>query len=641
MPGVDVVYPDDLGKPDLYPVDEKEHAELLAWCLDSFTAADAKRKDREDKWRRNHRMYRSYVEKKGAPGWRSAVYMPYVFSVIENIAPKMVSHLPDFVCRPIGPEDVIPAKGMEYMLKHASEMSDLHAELVLAIKSGLKFGTGILKNFYKQDIRKAYEKVPATQQVPQSQPQMNEDGSTAFDMDGNPITTTTMVEEPVLDDMGQPVMISRPYEYEVYSGPASKWVDVFDFWPAPEATDIQDARYVIQRSMRTVEEVEELIAQGVYRLPPGMTSVGDLWATEDENGTDIREQEVDLGNGNTDPNRHSCELLEFWTNDNRVITVANRAWVIRVQENPFWHGEKPYVRFVDYLQEGEFWGIGEVEAIEGLQDLANALINQRVDNVRLTTDAMFAVNTKAVEDERDLVIRPGGVIRISGDFMPSEAFQRIEMGDVTSQSFQEAQMIEQMIERVSGVTAYQLGMDSESNLNRTATGVSLITEAGNSKFALKVKLMELLALRPLARQWGSIIQQFTEDETYIRMLGANGMWTFATLSPDMLMGALDYTIDTMSTTQNETVQKEQAITLLQSVSGVLPMAAPQLAKDVLEAFGKKDFTPYFTGMGDLELMQQMMMAQQMGGAIIPFPQQQMGAPGQQGGPEQQEEAQQQ
>ena len=286
-------------------------------------------------------------------------------------------------------------------------------------------------------------------------------------------------------------------------------------------------------------------------------------------------------------------MLEFHTSDNRVVTVMNKKAVIRVQENPYWHGEKPYVYLADYLQEGEPWGVGEVEAIEGLQDMVNALYNQRIDNVRLGMDKMIVMNTKAIEDERDLVWKPGGVIRVVGDYLPAEAVQALELGDVTESAFAEADKAEQLMERTTGIGGYQLGQVEEGQTDRT--GVSLITEQGNSKFSMKVQLMEELALTPLARQWGSIIQQYITEERTVRTVGPSGQFLFPTLTPEGIQGNLDYAIDVLSSTQSETVLKEQAMMLFQTLAPALPQAIPKLAQDLLEAFGKKDFMPYLLG----------------------------------------------
>ena len=86
-----------------------------------------------------------------------------------------------------------------------------------------------------------------------------------------------------------------------------------------------------------------------------------------------------------DPTRKPVEILECWTDDGRVITMANRKVILRVSENPFDHYEKPFAMIYDYMQPHEFWGKGETAVLEGLQDSVNAIANSRIDNLRLNS----------------------------------------------------------------------------------------------------------------------------------------------------------------------------------------------------------------------------------------------------------------
>lgn len=618
MPGPDMAYAD--AGPDLYPQSQEEHQQLLAWALDAFTSAKSAKQARETKWMKYHRVYRSYIEADQVASWRSAIFVPYAFSTIEAMVPRLVSSLPSFVCKPVGAEDVIPAKLMEDQLNRSASQTNLRVELIKAVKTCLKYGTGILKNYYYEDVKGRWIQQPKMEEVPimVEQPVVDETtGAQVIDLDGYPEVSeqeagTEM--QPVIGPDGQPVMEWFKEQILVYAGPASCWVDPFHFWVAPEASSIGDARYTIERFYREQHYIAQKMQEGVYRLPPGFETIEQTFP-EDET-VEVRDREIGQG-GNEDKTRKPVELLEFHTSDNRVVTVMNKRAVVRVQENPYWHGEKPYSIWPDYLQEGEVWGVGEVEAIEGLQDMTNALYNQRIDNVRLGMDKMIVMNTKAIEDERDLVWKPGGVIRVVGDYLPAEAVQVLELGDVTESAFAEADKAEQLMERTTGIGGYQLGQVEEGQ-NRTATGVSLITEQGNSKFAMKVQLMEELALVPLARQWGAIIQQYTTEERTVRTLGPAGQFLFPTLTPEGIQGNLDYEIDVLSSTQSETVKKEQAMMLFQTLAPALPQAIPKLSQDLLEAFGVKDFTPYILGSPDLLMMSQFYAAQAGGGTILPF-----------------------
>jgi hypothetical protein len=416
-----------------------------------------------------------------------------------------------------------------------------------------------------------------------------------------------------------------------YEGPCASWVDIFNFWVAPEADDIDSARYVIERYYRPMSHVIEHIEAGDYHLPPnlGPSDIANL----DEEPSEIRRSSINLGSGaNNDVTRKDIEILEFWTDDHRVITVANRKAILRVEANPFDHQEKPYIRDVDYPQPGEFWGVGEIEAIEGLQDIQNALINQRIDNVRLSMNRGFAANEDAIDDMRQLQQRPGQIITVRGDRDPRTALMPLEFGDVTGSAFAEAEQMERLIERISGASAVQTGVDSPA-YSDTATGISIVQEAGNSKFALKARISEIMGLKRLARHWGSMIQQFTTEERWIRTLGPDGQFAFEQLHPDSVLGSVDYTIETASSQQTESVRKQQAMQLLQVVSGIAPQAVPQLLIDLLESFGKKNLAAYFGPDAAQYALRMAQMQQQMsaGAPALIAPQQD---PSQQQNPEQ-------
>lgn len=604
MPGDEVLYGNEL-----YPRTQDEHQQLVTWCHQAFIAADSHRANYYDRWIRYYKLYRSYV-KRETNDWRSKVFIPHTFATIESIAPRLLAQLPQFVCNPMGPEDVQNARSMETLLNYSADQSDLYVELIKTVKSALKYGTGIMKTYHRRDVRIGHrmEPVMQTTMAEMQRPVTDESGTVVLDPNGDPIFQMEQVP------IGQQAtgMRTVPYEYVAYDGPAAEDVDIFNFWVAPESDDIQSARYVIQRVFRDMRYVQEQIQRGNYQLPPGY-DIGEMASVEDE-PLARRLAAVGMGGDASDPTRKPVEILEFWTDRNEVITFANRKVVLRRARNPFNHSEKPYVRLVDYLQEHEFWGVGEIEVIEGLQDLQNALINQRIDNVRLKMNGMFAVDKDAQVDVRTLRSRPGGIIEVAG--VPQQVLQVLDFGDITQGAFTEAAEGERLMEKTTGVTAYQTGTDSPY-LNDTATGVALISEQGNTKFSLKLRMLELFTVKPLGRQWGSLIQQFTSGTRVIRMLGPEGQALFMTFDPESIMGGLDYDVQSESSAQTETIRRQQDQMLLQMLAGVWPYAVPQLVMDVLRSFGKKNVADYMMGPQQVDPQAQAQQQQSLAEPVAP------------------------
>jgi hypothetical protein len=585
MPGSEAAYP-ELGD-DLYPKTEDEHARLLSDVLEAFQAADQARSQYVERWQRFYRLRRSYVKRKKGD-WRSKIFVPVAFWNIETVLPRLVAQLPKGIVKGVGPEDVEGAEAMEDLLTWSENRCGLFLELVKSTKSCLTYGTGILKTYHRR-VTKPFIR-PAgygaeSEAVPMTDP---ETGGPFVDVDGEPVMASPNGQE----------ASEQPDTYEVYDGPAADYVDIENFWPAPEATGMNDARYVFHRMFRDLNHIAEFVKKGVYRMPGNM-GASDI--TSEEEPAQQRAASVELGTLAKDPTRKPVELLEFWTEE-QVITVANRKAILRVQKNPFLHGEIPFVRMVDYLIEGEFWGQGEIEAIEGLQDVMNALVSQRIDNVRLTMDKMFMVMKGAVGDLRDLRVRPGGVIEVdtSNTGTLEQSIMPLDLGDVTSSAFAEVEQVERFIEKVSGISGYEMGTDAPS-LNDTATGIALIQEAGNTRQAFKTVLAEMTGLTRLARHFGSIIQQFWDTERVVRLVGDKGEDIFQTFTPDAIQGAFDYDIESGSATQTESVRQASADSLFQMLFGVLPPdpmglglgpGQQKLIEDVLRSRGKKDVDAY-------------------------------------------------
>jgi hypothetical protein len=575
-----------------------DHEGWAKLCLSALRAAERSRSQHEQDWDRFFLLYRSWTARDDGD-WRSRVFMPIPFYIIETVLPKLIAQLPGFIVNPVGPEDVEGARQMEGLMMWASEApgsgcyeGTLYEELVKGFKQALKYGTGILKTYHnvlEMPVKRSRE---VMEPISVPQPMMDPGtGQPFMDINGQ-----QMMEDMQLGEL------SAGYETSIgpetrYDGPAAESVDIYNFWPSPEATSIEDARYVIHRTFKSMGYVKRMVKQGIYRFPQGM-SVEQFASNPDR---PHRKRMSKLGfDTPSDPSQMVVEVHEFWWED-KVVTMLNQSKVVRVDDYPFEHGEKPFVRIVDHYQEHEFWGIGEIEPIQHLVELMNTEVNSRIDNWKLILNSMFAVNIDHIFDQRDLVMRPGGIIRMREPGMPiNQVMQRIDLGDVTSTAYEEVQQTKDMIEMVTGVSPYTAGGDSPS-MNDTATGVSLISEQGNTRFALKMTLNELAGLKRLGRHFGSLLQQFLPEEMTVRVIGEAGAVAFKQVTQESILGAFDYDIDSQSTTQTESIRREQDMTLLQLLAGLvnpttgLPyVKVEELITDILRNTGHKDAERYIT-----------------------------------------------
>jgi len=602
IPGIDY----DSGEEDLFPKDEEDQRTLIGWARAAFEDSKASRSEIETRWHKYYKMYRSYPGEKKPGDWTSRVWIPLSFYVIETIVPRLVAQLPKLTVEPVGPEDVEGAKQMEFVLEYVTQQTDLYLELVKAFRSALTYGTGILKT--------AYEENYAVSILPETTPGMMDQPLGQLDVDGNPQQTTV--------ETGQQIPTGKMTRQEIlkYAGPAAEAVDIFDFFVSPEAQEVQDASYVVHRVFRTRQHLERLARQGKYHLPED-TDWDSLGSTA--NGPNPHVERLgNIGQGPGDQSQTAkgtklVELREFWTDD-VVFTIAGEKALIRCEKNPYAHGEKPFVRIVDHMVQQEFWGVGELEPLEGIQDTINSLWNSRIDNVKLVLNKMFAVSVDYLENENDLRIRPGGVIRLREGVPIDQAIKPIDLGEVTDKAYEEASEMERLSEKVTGVSAYQMGTDSPA-LNRTATGVALISEQGNTRFAHKVRISELTGLRRLARHFGSVLQQFLPEGFYVRLQGPGGQYLFQTIDQQSIAGAFDYNIEAESASQTESLRRDQTLSMFQMLVLMPEINRTKLIEDVLDVFGRKDTQSYLNLMAIMQqqMADQQALAMQQQGALPP------------------------
>lgn len=591
---------------DLYPKTKDAHDQLITRVNDMFTAADEARRPHYDRWKRYYRQYRSFQKRK--PGsWQSRVFIPIVFYTIESVLPRVTAALPGMLVFPVGEEDVPGAESMENLLRWCGQRSGLDLELVTSTHDALTYGTGILKTMHARipgtridrvpQMRTLEQEVPLPVIDPQTQlPVSDVDGNEMLEHEMQPVVdpmTGEPLQVPVTDEAGQPVVETRRSTFDLYNGPAAQALDIAHVWVAPEATSFEDARYVIHRVIRDRDYVEKKIEEKVFRWPDHLPE--GAWSDEEDDPAVERMAEVELDGGRRmDMTRKAVELWEIWVGD-IVMTIANRSRLLRIARNPFAHGQKPFIRIVDHLVPHEFYGIGEVEVLEGVQDVINAMTNQRIDNVRLLLNAMFMVDTQKVKDLRELQMRPGGVISVSSaDGRPlDELVKRLDLGDVTSSAYTEVAEMERIAEKVTGTTGASTGADLLTGDNDTATGMAISAEQGGTRFTHKTRIAELTGYRKLVQHFGTIAQQFMPSELVVRVQGPEGQFDFKKLTPEDIQGSFDYEIEPLSTTQTESMRQQQQLSLFQMLGNDPYMNPLKIREDLLKkGFGIKDVTEH-------------------------------------------------
>ena len=574
--------------------------------VQDFKEAETARQEKEDKWMKWYKLYRSYLDEKK---YGSNLFIPYVYSIVETVAPRLVTGLfgvrPYLGILPTNSEARKNAKNLEKLIDYQL-ITLLNFKTTAAnwIKEALIYGTSFLKLGWDYEEGE----VPVTEPV--------------AEIMGQALDYETVMQETVIKDQ-----------------PLIEHVDLFDIYIDPYAKNIDEADYVIHKVFRNLEYLEEMEEEGIYENVDEVKR----GVHDEQQQSSMAERLSEIGMQSQTPSQGDpgkVELIEYWTDD-RVVVVANRSVVIRNEENPYHHMSKPFIRLVDTPVPHEIYGIGEIEPVEHLQYNLNTLRNQRVDNVNLIINKMWKVLRGADIDPNQLVSRPGGIVEVDD----MEDVQPLVLDNVTHESYQEDEIIRNDIDRTTGVYDYARG--EKTDRRETATTASILSDSANERFNLKREIMEDMGLKRLGKMLVSLNKQFIDRSMEVRILGEDaqigsevqvGMGfededadaeqpTFIEISPEDIIGEFD--VMPLGSTVDPAVNKESRLNNLINMYSMFAESPyvnqAKLIKKILEEADIKnvdelvveDQEQMMSQMVDPDMMEQEMRRQEQAEGIDP------------------------
>jgi hypothetical protein len=523
--------------------------ELANKIVSRYTTARNWREPLKQKWDDYYDLYRGVLNSNTKATWQAQIFVPYVFSTIETIVPRIVAGRPkiNVIAREEGDSDYAKVQG--HLLDFFWDQMKMDEQLADIVRQMLIYGTSVVKLTWDKKIEEVEEEIPVDANFP---------------------------------ELGQ---TSVEVEQIVENHPTVEMVDLYDFFWDPKGYDIDTCAWVAHRTHRSYDYLLKMQKQGLYK---NITLLEEMKHRPFQGESDKNSRHSVLStsdpnaiSGNSDKEAN-IELIEYWE-DNRVITIANRKIVIRDEKNPFAHGKKPFVRFVDQSLPKEFCGVGEVEPIETLQKELNDMRNQRMDNASLILNRMWLVANGANVDENELVSDVGGIIHTD----KIEGVQPLYAPEIPNSSYREETLIKADIQQTTGITDYTKGVASDALANETATGISMMQEAGNAR--LKLKMMNIEAgIRQLGQLTISLSKQFITEEMAIRILG-DGEVQWLLVKPDELKDNFDLIVEAgPRLMENDAIAKRQALELFQMFAGDPLIDQLELRKYILQSFNAKN-----------------------------------------------------
>ena len=262
---------------------------------------------------------------------------------------------------------------------------------------------------------------------------------------------------------------------KVYSGPLVEVIPPEDFFIDPEARDINEARFVIHRVKRTVTYLKQKEREGIYsnisKVIEGNTN-SRAYSDEDDSETAMRATNSNDYSYYTSRNdlqkaRRKINVWEWWglldVNDTGIaepylVVVANGV-VIRMEKNPYAHGEPPFEVMRPILDIFTINGISIVDLVGEYQKIKTALMRQTLDNISFQNNQMWLVDENAGVDLNGLAHpRPCKIILTNN----LNGVKQITPAPLEGSVFNVMEFIQSQLEQRTGITRYNQGLSADS-----------------------------------------------------------------------------------------------------------------------------------------------------------------------------------
>jgi hypothetical protein len=203
-----------------------------------------------------------------------------------------------------------------------------------------------------------------------------------------------------------------------------------------------------------------------------------------------------------------------WPNGRKIVICSKV--LLEDGPNPNDDAEIPYQRLLNYVLPREFWGISEVEQLEGPQKTFNKLLNFALDVLTLMGNPIWIVDSTAEIDTDGLTNKPGLVIEKS----PGSEVRREE--GVQLQPYV-LQLTEKMVEWFDAVGGSQ---DVSRGVQPTgitaASAITSLQEAAQTRLRQKSRNADYY-LQDVGRQWLSRTFQYRSAPEMFRLTGKDGV----------------------------------------------------------------------------------------------------------------------
>ena len=324
---------------------------------------------------------------------------------------------------------------------------------------------------------------------------------------------------------------TRSYQPEQVKVPRLEFVSAWDFYPDPNAKNIEECEYVVHRHKLNKNQLRDLLDRPFFDKEAVLETL--------EDGPNYRNRTFETQIKNEDDantyDQDRFEVLEFWgCVDKKVLEDAQipvpegmddekemqiNAWVtenrvLRMVVNPFKPYRIPYNAFPYEKNPYSFFGIGVPENMKDAQQIMNGHARMAIDNLALSGSLVFDVDESALVAGQNMDVYPGKIFRRQAG-MPGQAIHGLKFPNTSTENMMMFDKFRQLADESTGIPSYSHGQTGVQSMTRTASGMSMLLSAANLNIKTVVKNLDDFLLKPLGEAYFQWNMQFYEGDLAI------------------------------------------------------------------------------------------------------------------------------
>jgi hypothetical protein len=408
-------------------IGEEERKEVKK-ILEKFFQWKKYRTRYDKNWMDYYKYFRGIQWSQKRPYWRSSEVVNFIWQTIQSQVPLQTDVRPTWKYLPNEPQDMEFAEILNSVSESDFNRKNWLRQLLEIIYDGWIFGTsyGSMKFVASEDYGI---------------------GSNVFKSED----LFYIYPDPDCNNINDPdshgLFFARPVRTEI----VKSWVkdperrksikpDITD-WVKKEKTDLKDFRLTYFNSDRQMPEGNYGEANNVSDIKKTLVIEGYLKPIEA-----VEEKEED-DNGNT------TFIVKKKYPRGRHIKIANGMLILDedLEDDDL---NIPFAKYNNYILPHEFYGVSEVEPLEGLQRIFNKIVCFTLDAYALTGNPIWIVDEDSgVDTDSGFVNIPGSIVEKA----PGSEVRRVEGAAITSGALSLIDRLESWFNKIGGISDLQSG----------------------------------------------------------------------------------------------------------------------------------------------------------------------------------------